>query len=117
MLQFFNFFILCGFFNPRIPSNYGKIIRFLKVSVFSVIPTTLVWLNVVPGGHAEPTGHYGCSLGHSDRFGGSYITITQRFENSQKSVFGRRLEAHTGMKGWFARVGHTGARLCVLRAL
>jgi hypothetical protein len=39
-------------------------------------------------------------------FGHSLISqhmITQSFENSQKSVFGRTLEAHMGMKGWFTR--------------
>jgi hypothetical protein len=33
----------------------------------------------------------------------SHHMITQSFENSQKSVFGRNLRTHMDMKGWFAR--------------
>ncbi len=91
------------------PNNYGKIIRFLKVWVFNIMSIALVCLNVVPCGCAEPTDHYGCSIGQSGHFGGSHAMITQHFENSQKSVFYRTLEAHMGMKGWFARVAQTGA--------
>jgi hypothetical protein len=40
-------------------TNYGEIIRFLKVSEFNAWSTALVWISVVPGGCAEPTGHYG----------------------------------------------------------
>jgi hypothetical protein len=43
--------------------------------------------------------------------------ITQHFENSQKSVFYRTLEAHMGMKGWFARVAPARDLLSDLRAL
>jgi hypothetical protein len=34
--------------------------------------------------------------------------ITQSFENSQKSVFCRNLDADLSMKGWFARVAQRG---------
>jgi hypothetical protein len=34
----------------------------------------------------------------------SYALITQSFENSQNSVFGRTLDADLSMKGWFAMV-------------
>jgi hypothetical protein len=44
-----------GFLNR---TYYGKIVLFLKVSVFNVMLTTLVCLNVVHNGHAGPTGHY-----------------------------------------------------------
>jgi hypothetical protein len=43
--------------------------------------------------------------------------ITQSFENSKKSEFGRILEAHMGMKGWFATVGPARDLLSDLRAL
>ncbi len=43
--------------------------------------------------------------------------ITQSFENSQKSVFGRTLEAHMGTKGWFARGDPVRDLLTDLRAL
>jgi hypothetical protein len=39
----------------------------------------LVCLNVVHTGHAEPTGHCGCSLGQSGHFCGSHVMITQNF--------------------------------------
>ncbi len=35
------------------PNNYGKIIRFLKLSGFNAMPTALVCLNVVHTGHYE----------------------------------------------------------------
>ncbi len=60
-------------------------------------------------GCAEPTDHYGCSIGQFGHFGGSHAMITQHFENSQKSVFYRTLVLDFGMKGWFARVAQTGA--------
>jgi hypothetical protein len=47
---------LCDFFNQ---TSYGKIILGLKVSVFNARATASVWLNVVLGGCAEPTDHYG----------------------------------------------------------
>jgi hypothetical protein len=39
----------------------------------------------------------------------SHAMITQSFENSQKSVFGRTLDADLSSKGWFARVAQTGS--------
>ncbi len=47
----------------------------------------------------------------------SHAMITQSFEIIQKSVFGRTLKAHMGMKGWFARVGPARVLLSDLRAL
>ncbi len=42
---------------------------------------------------------------------------TQSFEIIQKSVFGRTLEPHMGMKGWFARVETLRDLFSDLRAL
>ncbi len=72
---------------------------------------------MVHTGHTEPTGHCGCSPGQSGHFGGSHAMITQSFENPQKSVFGRILEAHISMKGWFARVAPARDLISDLRAL
>ncbi len=47
----------------------------------------------------------------------SHHMITQSFENSQKSVFGRTLQPHMGMNGWFARVAPARDLLSDLRAL
>jgi hypothetical protein len=55
--------------------------------------TTLVCLNVVHTGQTGPTGHHWCSLGQSSHFGGSHAIGTQSFENSQKLVFCRTLDA------------------------
>ncbi len=77
-----------------------------------------MWLNRVHTGHVEPTGHQGCSLGQSGHFGWSHACHDkQGFENSQKSVFGRTLEPHMGMKEWLARVGPARDSLSDLRAL
>jgi hypothetical protein len=84
-----NVFISFIFLNPK---NYGKTISFLKVSVFNARSTALVWLNLVPGGCAEPSGHYGWFPGQSGNFGGSHGMITQNFKNSKKSVFFHTLD-------------------------
>ncbi len=77
-------------------TNYDKIIGFLKISVSNgmYMSITLVWLNMVHSGHAEPIvnllrliEHCGCSPGQSGHFGGSNAVITQSFEKSQNSVF------------------------------
>jgi hypothetical protein len=85
------------------PTNYGKIIRFLKVSVFNSMSIALVFLKVVPGGCAKFPDHYRCSIGQSGHFGGSHAMKTQRCENSQKSEFCRTLLVNMSMKYWFAR--------------
>jgi hypothetical protein len=71
--------------------------------------TASVYLNVVYTGHAEPNGHYGRSPGQSGHIGGSHAAITRSFENSQKSLFGRTLEARMDMQEWISRVARTGA--------
>jgi hypothetical protein len=43
--------------------------------------------------------------------------MIQSFEIIQKPVFNRSLEAHMGMKGWFARVGLARDLLSDLRVL
>jgi hypothetical protein len=43
--------------------------------------------------------------------------IAQSSKNSQKSVFGRTLKAHMGMKGWFATVAPARDLLSDLRAV
>jgi hypothetical protein len=47
----------------------------------------------------------------------SHAMITQSFEIIQKSVFGRTLKSHMGMKGWFARGEPARDLLSDLRAL
>ncbi len=64
----------------------------------------LICLNVVPGGCAEPTEPYGCSIGQSGHFGESHAMKTQSFENSQYTVFCWALVVNMSMKYWFARV-------------
>jgi hypothetical protein len=89
------------------PTNYGKIIRFLKVSGFNAMEIALVCLNMVPTGHTEPTGHYGCSRSQSGHFGGSSVMEPpQSFENSQKSAFCQSLVVDMSMSlaYWLARV-------------
>ncbi len=90
-------------------ANYGKIIRFLKVSVLNAMPTALVWLEVVTGGCTESTNHSECSPGSSGHFVPSHVMKTQNFEYYQKSVFCHTLRTHMGMKEWFARVAQAGA--------
>jgi ureidoglycolate hydrolase len=85
---------LCGFLNPV---NYGKTIRFLKVSGFSVSSTTLVCLNMVQTTHAEPTGHSGRSPGQSDHFSESHTIETQSFENFKNRPYFGGPYVHEGM--------------------
>ncbi len=47
----------------------------------------------------------------------SFAMITQSFENYQKSVSGRTLDAHMYMKEWFVRVETLRDLLSDLRAL
>jgi hypothetical protein len=87
------------------------------VLVFSCISTTLVCLNMVHTGYTEPIGQSGCLPGQPDHFGGSHAMITQHFENSQKSVFGRTLVLVLGMKDSKSRLIPTCSKLSDLRAL
>jgi hypothetical protein len=106
LLISFTTFILCGFLNP---TNYGKIIRFLKGSVFNAMSTTSLCLNVMHTGHTEPTCHSECSPGQFDHFGGSLAMLTQSFENIQKLVFRRTLGSCMCTKVWFSRAVQKGA--------
>ncbi len=72
---------------------------------------------MVHTGHAEPNGHHGRSPDQSGHFGGSHARITQSFENSKKSVFGRTSKANMDMKRWFTRVGPARNLLSDVRAL
>jgi hypothetical protein len=52
--------------------------------------TALVCLNVVHTGHTEPTGHSGCSPGHSGHFGGSHVTFHDNTKFQKLSKIGVR---------------------------
>jgi hypothetical protein len=62
---------------------------------------------MVHTGHAEPSGHSDCLLGHSGHFGKSHDMRTQSFENSQKTVLCYDFVVDLCMKEWFARGEHT----------